>query len=34
MTFRDLLVRILRTRVGGCQDTVQVPGAGWGILKT
>ena len=33
MTLRDLLDRLLRTRTGGSQATVLMPGAGSGILK-
>ena len=34
ITLRDLLDRLLRTRAGSCQNTVPMPGAGSGILKT
>jgi len=34
ITLRDQADRLLRTRAGGCQNTVVMPGAGSGILKT
>ncbi len=34
ITLRDLLDRLLRTRAGGRQNTVLMPSAGSGILKT
>jgi hypothetical protein len=34
ITLGDLLDRLLRSRAGGCQNMVLMPGAGSGILKT